>query len=33
VLLWTKMRGSRLVMAGLIGSSIVATVWATLAIL
>jgi hypothetical protein len=33
VLLWTKMRGSRLVMAGLVGGSIVATVWATLAIL
>jgi hypothetical protein len=33
VLLWTKMRGSRLVMAGLVGGSIVATVWTTLAIL
>lgn len=33
VLLWTKMRGSRLVMAGLIGGSLIATVWATLAIL
>jgi uncharacterized protein len=33
VLLWTKMRGSRLVMAGLVGGSILATVWATLAIL
>jgi len=30
VLLWTKMRGSRLVMSGLIGGSIVLTVWFTL---
>lgn len=33
VLLWTKMRGSRLVMAGLIGASLIATVWSTLAIM
>lgn len=30
VLLWTKMRGSRLAMSGLIGTSIVASVWITL---
>jgi uncharacterized protein len=30
VLLWTKMRGSRLVMSGLIGTSVVLTVWFTL---
>jgi hypothetical protein len=30
VLLWTKMRGSRLVMSALIGSSVVLSVWVTL---
>lgn len=30
VLLWTKMRGSRLVMSGLIGGSVILTVWFTL---
>lgn len=30
VLLWTKMRGSRLVMSGLIGGSVVLSVWFTL---
>ena len=30
VLLWTKMRGSRLVMSGLIGGSVFLTVWVTL---
>ena len=30
VLLWTKMRGSRLIMAGLIGSSTFITIWVTL---
>lgn len=30
VLLWTKMRGSRLAMSGLIGTSVVLTVWSTL---
>ncbi len=30
VLLWTKMRGSRLVMSGLIGSSVILSVWVTL---
>lgn len=29
VLLWTKMRGSRLVMSGLIGGSVILTVWFT----
>lgn len=33
VLLWTKMRGSRLVMAGLIGSSTFIAIWATLAMM
>jgi uncharacterized protein len=33
VLLWTKMRQSRLVMAGLISTSLVATVWAALSML
>lgn len=30
VLLWTKMRGSRLVMSGLIGGSVIVSVWVTL---
>ena len=29
VLLWTKMRGSRLAMTGLVGGSVILTVWAT----
>ena len=33
VLLWTKMRGSRLAMAGLIGGSLVATIWTTVSML
>ena len=33
VLLWTKMRQSRLVMAGLISASLVATIWAALGML
>lgn len=33
VLLWTKMRGSRLAMAGLIGGSLIATIWTTVSML
>ena len=33
VLLWTKMRGSRLVMVGLIGGSAILTIWASVAML
>jgi hypothetical protein len=33
VLLWTKMRGSRLAMTGLIGTSIILTIWAVLGML
>lgn len=33
VLLWTKMRGSRLAMAGLIGGSLIATIWSTVSML
>jgi len=33
VLLWTKMRGSRLVMVGMIGGSAILTIWASVAML
>ena len=33
VLLWTKMRGSRLAMSGLIGGSVIVTVWVTLSMM
>lgn len=33
VLLWTKMRGSRLAMTGLIGGSLILTVWSTISMM
>jgi hypothetical protein len=33
VLLWTKMRGSRLALTGLMGGSVILTVWATLSMM